>query len=189
MEIAVADLAGDQLAEFANGRITLDNDAAGHGWFIDSTPGDDLEFAGNGGVLLASRGSAAAGRIDALSVLAHEMGHALGLGHADDGVMDEALAPGTRTTPERWHGAAAKSIAIDWGQAMADSTPTASTTAQGSLDTSVASRLAAGKAWQQRFVNELARPADSANPNGAMRVFVPASASLGVALKPRMAAL
>ena len=41
---AVADLAGPALGEFNNGHISLDADAAGQGWFIDTTPFDNGEF-------------------------------------------------------------------------------------------------------------------------------------------------
>src|SRR6185369_7400453 len=52
--------------------IYLDANAAGRGWFVDPTPWEDSEFAP--GVA----DSPAAGRVDLLTVLAHEMGHILG---------------------------------------------------------------------------------------------------------------
>jgi hypothetical protein len=42
--ITVADLGGAELGHYANGQIVIDVDAAGHGWFIDATPNDDVEF-------------------------------------------------------------------------------------------------------------------------------------------------
>ena len=40
----VADLAGTTIGEQSPGHITIDTDAAGHGWFVDPTPNDDFEF-------------------------------------------------------------------------------------------------------------------------------------------------
>src|SRR5439155_26179445 len=43
--VQISDLSGDLLGlTIANG-IVLDSDAAGYGWFIDSTPNDDVEFS------------------------------------------------------------------------------------------------------------------------------------------------
>jgi hypothetical protein len=77
--------------------ILVDVDAAGNGWFVDRTPGDDREFADGAGVLVA-RAGAATGRMDLLSVLEHELGHAAGLEHTDDRRDGARLAAGTRTT-------------------------------------------------------------------------------------------
>ena len=61
------------------GTIVLDANAAGAGWFIDSTPGANDEFAATvTGLLKAPNASPASGRYDLLSFLAHEIGHLLG---------------------------------------------------------------------------------------------------------------
>jgi hypothetical protein len=44
-------------------------------------------------------GSAAADHVDALTVVMHEMGHALGLPDKIAGIMSESLAPGMRNVP------------------------------------------------------------------------------------------
>jgi hypothetical protein len=105
IEVRFADLAGGELAQYDDNVITLDVDAGGRGWFVDPTPGSDGEFQGSGATLVARAGSAAADRIDLLSVLAHEMGHAMGFAHSDGGVMAETLTLGERATPERWFAA------------------------------------------------------------------------------------
>jgi uncharacterized delta-60 repeat protein len=91
-EVRVADLGGMPLGLAAGNTIWLDDDAAGWGWFVDPTPGDDTEFTTPG-----DQGEQ--GRMDLLTVLMHEMGHLLGLDHDADGVMQAALPPGTRLSP------------------------------------------------------------------------------------------
>ena len=61
--------------------LTLDDDAGGYGWFIDQTPDNASEFsAGSAAHLLtADPNGAAAGHVDLLSVIAHELGHGLTL--------------------------------------------------------------------------------------------------------------
>jgi len=80
-----------------DGGILLDDDGAGWGWFVDGTPSDDDEFA--------AASSEAAAHMDLLTVVMHEIGHALGYptgsaqGTAAEALMAEQLAPGARRTP------------------------------------------------------------------------------------------
>ena len=59
--------------------ITIDDDANGVGWFLDSTPQDNSEFTGVDNYLQAAPNNAASGKYDLLTAILHEMGHTLGI--------------------------------------------------------------------------------------------------------------
>jgi hypothetical protein len=85
------------LTDVAARHVLISADAAGYGWFADASAGSDAAFAPGG------PGSPAAGKMDLLTAMLHEMGHLAGL--PDDGasgspgdLMADALAPGARKT-------------------------------------------------------------------------------------------
>ena len=87
-----------------NASITLDNNAAGHGWYVDATPwsvNDDYLPTSDPNLWLAKPGSGAEGKMDMLSVWLHELGHAAGLDHTETGagLMGATLLPGQRRLP------------------------------------------------------------------------------------------
>ena len=101
--VLVTDLSSSVLgaASPVSNTVWLDTNAAGNGWFVDATPALNEEFAAGVAQVRydAPAGSPAAGRVDLLTVLAHELGHLIGQGHDDHGVMGAALAVGTRLLP------------------------------------------------------------------------------------------
>jgi hypothetical protein len=103
VSIAFADLAASALGQTNANGITLDTNAAGYNWFIDTTPADNSEFlpTSNPNEWVAKAGSAAAGKMDMLSVLLHEYGHALGIDHSADShdYMATTLTAGVRRLP------------------------------------------------------------------------------------------
>jgi hypothetical protein len=95
---------GNTVGESLSAQITLDTDAAGHGWYVDATPldnTDDYLPTSDANIWQAKPGSAAEGKMDMLSVLLHEYGHVLGLDHTADqhNFMAETLQPGQRRLP------------------------------------------------------------------------------------------
>ena len=119
------------------------------------------------------------------------MGHVIGLGHSDSGVMAAELQAGERTTPEMWgrrvaaeppraagHGAPSP-IRIDWAAGAPD--PDAPVAAvrddrrpQAAAAKAVASKPAdAAVNWQQRFVSHLGASAERMQPNAALRLHLP----------------
>jgi PKD repeat protein len=91
--VGIADFQGPWLGMGFPGAIWIDVNAAGYGWYIDSTPGDASAFH-------ATPGNPAWGKVDLLTVVVHELGHELGFDDtADGGLMGVFLPTGTRRLP------------------------------------------------------------------------------------------
>jgi len=92
LSFEVADLPGPYLGWATQDRIVLDIDAAGHGWYVQGASEiRDRE----------SEITDAESRMDLLTAMMHEMGHALGLVDLDgsDDLMAGVLQPGVRHLP------------------------------------------------------------------------------------------
>ncbi len=99
----LSDLADLNLGMTIGNTVWLDRDAAGRGWFVDSTPNDDNEFTSEtAGGQLRAVAPEAVDQIDLLSVVAHELGHVAGLNDSDInalGLMNPSLETGLRLAP------------------------------------------------------------------------------------------
>jgi hypothetical protein len=92
----LVDLPAARLGGVAGGRVSLDRNAAGWGWFVDPTPDLDEEFeppSPETGERRARPGGPADGRMDLLTALMHELGHARGEAHSDSSHADSLMAP------------------------------------------------------------------------------------------------
>src|SRR5258705_221313 len=106
LSFEIGDLPAGQLATATSSKITLDETAAGYGWFFDATPSDDNEFEVpvENKELQTTELSAADGRVDLLTVLMRQLGSRLTHGksalkgpHA--WLMEGTLGTGTRRAP------------------------------------------------------------------------------------------
>ncbi len=103
VQIQVGNLGTSILGVETAGVITINQTAAGNNWYTNASAGSLKAFGlvGPGGEELAGPGSPAAGRVDLLTVLEHELGHVVGLSdNAQAGdLMDITLGLGTRRAP------------------------------------------------------------------------------------------
>jgi hypothetical protein len=104
--VEVGNLPEGKVGDTIGNLVLIDRTAAGRGWFVDATPGENEEFIGHGpgGELVATRSSPAYGLMDLLTVVLHELGHVQGLDHDErpgheHGLMAEALSTGERRLP------------------------------------------------------------------------------------------
>lgn len=104
VSFVIADLSGPALGLTVGNTVFIDLDAAGHGWFIDITPWDDVEFKrpSKEGGLTATPASPAYGDMDLLTVVMHELGHVLGFADINFFAGSDQLMTGTLETGVRY---------------------------------------------------------------------------------------
>ncbi len=163
--VQVGDLPNNLIGGTIGDTIYIDSSADGWGWFIDPTGGNsDFSATSLPGVLTAIPGSAAAGHMDLLSTVLHEMGNAMGFPE-DSGqdVTGNVLDPGERRLPVLEGAVAAAVPLIAWGAInnTAGITPLASDTD--------------GSNWVDNFVNNYGNDGKYHRPNASLRIKLPGS--------------
>ena len=114
VKVQVRNLGGTTLGRASGNTIWLDDNAAGWGWFIDTTPADSGEFfrPGNQGEQ---------NRMDLLTVVMHELGHLLQRDHDADGVMAATLVAGVRNiSPMDEHAHAVDAVFSQFNESSAN---------------------------------------------------------------------
>ncbi len=101
--VVVGDLPSGELAQESTGQIVIDRTAAGYGWFVDPTPGEDQEFAvDTSDAQLHAIAPQAVDQMDLLTVVEHALGSVAGLQDQDSSstdLMSGQLAAGIRRVP------------------------------------------------------------------------------------------
>ena len=128
VHFGIANLSAEgELGQDSPGQVLLDAAAGGYGWYIDASPSSDAAFSQQVGSteLEAAAGSPAAGRIDLLTVVMHELGHELGLPDltmtaAPDALMAVDLGAGVRRLPTALPGEGVSNPALSAGLAAAE---------------------------------------------------------------------
>ncbi len=164
--VQAADLGGLTLGATQGTSILIDSNAAGWGWSSGGGSGVDL-----------------------VGVLTHEVGHALGFAHDDEGVMAPTLAMQSVATGGERQPMDGEIVsgtfdaapfvvtsdrAIDWSASLPESGSKAK-----KLDKAAPSQ----PAWLGDFVNHLARSEGQRNPNLGIRVEVSAASRVSGSLK------
>jgi hypothetical protein len=90
MSIAIVDLPEAGISRVSGWTIYLDRDAAGQGWFVDSTPGSDEEFLASSDGTQQAVDPRAVDRVDLLTVMEYELDHLAGLVGVDSPSADQA---------------------------------------------------------------------------------------------------
>jgi hypothetical protein len=98
--IRIANLTSPNMAVMENGVIDRDRTAAGHGWFVDSTPSSDEEYTAtaSGVTMYAKSSTEAVDHIDLLTLVEQELRKIAGLEDLTDGVVHNQIGVSSRSS-------------------------------------------------------------------------------------------
>jgi len=187
VQVEVGNLPDERLGVTIGHLVIIDTDAAGYGWFVDGTPGDNTEFRlvrGNGD-LVATKSSEASGHMDLLTVVAHELGNVMGFpedAHETAAVTSPLLGAGQRHLPSGEEGAkvvpAGKRPDVTGAAAREDHG-----WSQALVALTAASRKRAGEdffapsvkqnPWLLGFLTNAGQENDGSDPNHKIQLFIP----------------
>jgi len=177
--IEVGDLPDNMIGATVGDMIVIDPTAAGWGWFVDATPGDNSEFATrlNDSAILANGDSPAAGRMDLLSTVLHEMGNVMGFAEdLGEDVTGMVLSAGERRLPVAdapipvFPGAAATISAPESAGPITLNIGTPSIKWTNAATPPRVDATAQSPAWMSDFVTNLGQDQDGLKPNSGMKI-------------------
>lgn len=123
VDVWLVDLPGTKLGSFSGTTLIIDRDAAGHGWYVDPEPynSDEFSYWNAYTQYFATESSPAHGRMDLLTTLLHEFGHAVGLEDLNvsefgSDIMARMLMAGERRLPQTLRAEGADPDALDLSQ-------------------------------------------------------------------------
>ena len=189
VSFAITDLPDNALGQtLAGGNVLIDINAAGHGWFVDQTPWDSAEYRLAGAELQAASGPAA-GRMDLLTVLEHELGHVLGIEHDVTGPMEESLKAGARLGFEAPSAIGPGNSALTVPRELQDfqitvppvadspalAAPVINWKAFGALEVAPKDEVSktGSVSWMADFANNLGQSQSERDPNAKIKIVLP----------------
>ena len=171
---SITDLAGNTIGDESQpSHITIDVDAAGHGWYVDPTPSDNFEFthaANAGGTdLYTDPTSAAAGHLDLLTTVMHELGHVIGLADktassAAHDLMYVNLVDGERRLPDAGNVADANSASFSFHAVGAGAPAPVGTGQSGTPDSGHSFDFTSGQGFMAPHIDLPPRPPVTTDP-------------------------
>lgn len=90
-QFVITNLTGASLGLADGNTVYIDANAAGYGWFVDSTATTDEEYKTTSTGSSKAISSSAVDKIDLLTVVEHELGHILGLDDLDSSLVNDLM--------------------------------------------------------------------------------------------------